>query len=288
MINDRKTTQLPTFVRYEQKSRSGVQVHLLNRHAISFVIKGKRRLYIGDTCYEVQKGDILYLGVGNHYIEDIPEGGVSENLVFYFTTSLLSQIITSLSINFNFNPMPRNGKETSNEADNIYRLDTTTEIIIDSVIKMMNSEELASDQTMQQIKSCELLYNLFNYGDAALSKKLMSLSNSNKDRLEQVVHANIFNNISIDSLAALCNKSLSTFKKDFVKIFNETPHKWIMRQRVIHARLLLVSTHKDLSEICNECKFHNTSHFIKLFRKEYRTTPTLYRQKNRVIEREEA
>ena len=58
------------------------------------------------------------------------------------------------------------------------------------------------------------------------------------------------------------------------------PHKWYIRQRLMHSRLLLISTSKSISEIGNECTFPNTSHFIKLFKKEYQMTPATYRHRH--------
>lgn len=46
------------------------------------------------------------------------------------------------------------------------------------------------------------------------------------------------------------------------------------------ARLLLISTSKSISEIGNACTFPNTSHFIKLFKKEYQMTPAAYRNRH--------
>lgn len=48
----------------------------------------------------------------------------------------------------------------------------------------------------------------------------------------------------------------------------------------MHSRLLLISTSKSISEIGNECTFPNTSHFIKLFKKEYQMTPATYRHRH--------
>ena len=58
------------------------------------------------------------------------------------------------------------------------------------------------------------------------------------------------------------------------------PEQRIIRQRLMHSRLLLISTSKSISEIGNECTFPNTSHFIKLFKKEYQMTPATYRHKH--------
>ena len=43
---------------------------------------------------------------------------------------------------------------------------------------------------------------------------------------------------------------------------------------------MLISTNKSISEIGNDCNFPNTSHFIKLFKKEYGMTPASYRHRH--------
>lgn len=48
----------------------------------------------------------------------------------------------------------------------------------------------------------------------------------------------------------------------------------------MHARLLLISTNKSISEVGLECGFPNTSHFIKLFKKAYGHTPVGYRHRH--------
>ena len=48
----------------------------------------------------------------------------------------------------------------------------------------------------------------------------------------------------------------------------------------MQSRLLLISTSKSISEIGIECTFPNTSHFIKLFKKQYGTTPAIYRSRH--------
>ncbi len=94
------------------------------------------------------------------------------------------------------------------------------------------------------------------------------------------MYDHIFDDISIDELAALCNRSLTSFKKEFKRVFLMPPHQWFIRQRLMHARMLLISTSKSISQIGSECAFPNTSHFIKLFKKEYGMTPATYRSRH--------
>jgi len=65
------------------------------------------------------------------------------------------------------------------------------------------------------------------------------------------------------------------------RLFLMPPHRWFIRQRLIHARLLLISTSMSISEIGVACAFSSTSHFIKLFKREYGQAPAAYRSSYR-------
>ena len=93
------------------------------------------------------------------------------------------------------------------------------------------------------------------------------------------IYDNLFNDISIDTLAELTNRSLTSFKKEFKRLFNAPPHRWIIEQRLERARIMLASTSRTVSEIGIECGFANISHFIKLFKQRYNETPASFRQK---------
>ena len=133
------------------------------------------------------------------------------------------------------------------------------------------------DSIANHLKLTELIYLVLSQGDCCLKNKVLSNMDLSKESFEQIVRQHIFSDISIEDLAAHCNMSLTSFKKEFRKHFYEPPHKWLIRQRLMHSRLLLISTSRSIAEIGIDCNFPNTSHFIKLFKKEYGMTPAAYR-----------
>ena len=133
------------------------------------------------------------------------------------------------------------------------------------------------DETAENIKMTELVYLIVSQADGCLKSKVLRNVDSAHDNFEQIIYTNIFNDVSIEELASKSNRSLTSFKKEFKRHFMMPPHRWFIRQRLMQSRLLLISTSKSISEIGVECTFPNTSHFIKLFKKEYGTTPAIYR-----------
>lgn len=144
----------------------------------------------------------------------------------------------------------------------------------------LRDEEFRHDETAENIKMTELIYLIASHEDCCIKSKLLSNVDAAKENFEQIVYDHIFKDISIEELARLTHRSLTSFKKEFRRHFQMPPHKWFIRQRLMHSRLLLISTSKSISEIGNECTFPNTSHFIKLFKKEYQMTPATYRHRH--------
>jgi AraC-like DNA-binding protein len=101
------------------------------------------------------------------------------------------------------------------------------------------------------------------------------------------IYDNVFNDISIEMLAEMTNRSLTSFKKEFKRLFNAPPHRWIIEQRLDRARILLASTSRTVSEIGVECAFSNISHFIKLFKLRYKETPAAFRRRHSILYGEE-
>ena len=281
MVNTYFTSvQQPMIVKYVQPSRNGIQSHNLARNAVGYVVRGKKYIYNGDTRLEVNRGDLFYLGAGHHYTEDIPEGGRPfEQIVFYYTPEELAKILNSLSMNYHLSiTNDHSCPNCHNKSYVVYPAWNTMRNFVSTVNQYIKDDVFSQDATAESIKMTELVYLILSQKDCCLKGKILSNIDTAKEGFEQIINRNIFKDVSIEELARQCNRSLTSFKKEFRKHFYEPPHKWFIRQRLMHSRLLLISTNKSVSEIGIECNFPNTSHFIKLFKKEYNMTPAAYRQ----------
>ena len=95
------------------------------------------------------------------------------------------------------------------------------------------------------------------------------------------IENNIFNEISIEELAFVCNKSLSSFKRLFNAHFNDTPARYIKRRRLEHAAQLLSTTTENISSIAYDCCFNDPTTFSAVFSNYFGISPTMYRNQNR-------
>jgi AraC-like DNA-binding protein len=274
---------MPSIVKYSQSERLGIRPQVFDRYAIGYVLRGRKYIYSGSTALPVSGGEMFYLDAGHHYTEEIPDGDRPfEQLVFYFTPDQMGRTLSMLSGGLG---MEIEGHEVCDNCRGrryiVYPAWRQARGFFLSLNQYLrDGGGLTGGEAVESLKMLELVSLIVANRDCCLLNRLLDHSDQLTGSFEQIVHANIFSSISTEELAALTNRSLTSFKKEFRRRFFESPHQWVIRQRLMHARMQLISTSKPIAEIGAECMFPNTSHFIKLFKKEYGYTPSVYRNRH--------
>lgn len=269
----------PSIVKYAENDHVGIHLLKLTRCAIGYVLRGSKHIYYGDECHTINKGEIFYMGGGNHYTEEtLEEGKPYEEIVIYYSPAQLQRILLNLNMGHSINITNAHLCDRCRRQNHVSAQATS---VIRSYFSHLTSYLLENsfmhDQAAEDMKMTELIYLIVSQNDGCLKSKVLSNVDSAHDNFEQIIYAHIFSDIAIEKLAEMCNRSLTSFKKEFKRHFFMPPHRWFIKQRLMQSRLLLISTSKSISEIGIECTFPNTSHFIKLFKKQYGTTPAVYR-----------
>ncbi|KRD10341.1 AraC family transcriptional regulator [Flavobacterium sp. Root901] len=96
----------------------------------------------------------------------------------------------------------------------------------------------------------------------------------------QIIEANLFSQFTIEELAQQNNLSVSSFKREFAKIYHDTPANYIKNKKLEKAAELLVLSNQRITEIAFDCGFNDLANFTKSFTSKYNVSPTLYREKN--------
>ena len=88
------------------------------------------------------------------------------------------------------------------------------------------------------------------------------------------MNRNYMYEFTLEELAHYTGRSLATFKRDFKKVSDLTPEKWLIRKRLEVAYRLIKEEHKKVVEVYAEVGFKNPSHFSTAFKKQYGIPPT--------------
>ncbi len=132
------------------------------------------------------------------------------------------------------------------------------------------------DQIMV-LKLKELLINIIN-SDPVLTSYFKSLSEADKTSVKQIMEQNYCFNLRLEDYAELSHRSLSSFKREFQQVFNESPGKWIIKRRVQHAAHIIANTSQSITQAAFESGFEDVSHFSRVFKKIIGKNPTEYKK----------
>jgi transcriptional regulator GlxA family with amidase domain len=84
--------------------------------------------------------------------------------------------------------------------------------------------------------------------------------------------------LSVDDLAARAAMSPRTFARRFRASTGTTPHKWLVRQRVLLAQRLLETTDLPIDRVAERCGFGSAAGLREHFSRQVRTSPLSYRR----------
>ncbi|MBO7221304.1 MAG: helix-turn-helix transcriptional regulator [Alistipes sp.] len=272
-------------VKVVESENMGVRSSSNSRIAIGYILSGTKYIHYGDCCTSICEGEIFLLGAGIHYEENcIGENGRFESITFFVSVERLQQAIFGLNINYGLSFSSHHSCRhcnTHNFAS--IKADTPLSNFFLGIDLSLRNSGLLHNDVGQRIKLNELIYLTLSGEDGCVKRKLLRSADVLSGQFINVVHENIFNDVSVEMLASMTNRSLTAFKKEFRRLFGAPPHRWIIEQRLNRAKILLVSTSRTVSEIGAECGFSNISHFIKLFKQRYHTTPAAFRYSHSII-----
>jgi AraC-like DNA-binding protein len=106
---------------------------------------------------------------------------------------------------------------------------------------------------------------------------LSQLFSPAKYTFKQIIEAHLFLQVGIEELARKTNLSVSSFKREFTKLYNDSPGNYIKTKRLEKAAELLLASDNRITDIAFDCGFNDLANFTKSFHDKYNVTPTNYR-----------
>jgi AraC-like DNA-binding protein len=147
--------------------------------------------------------------------------------------------------------------------------------IIESLQPYFQQPQKVRDSLIK-IKLFELLFYLAG-SDHQILEQLLDLREHYRNNITNTVEENIMNSLSLSQLAVLTGRSLSSFRRDFMAIYNMPPSQWIRKKRLEKAQELLLSTTMTVTDICYTLGFESIAHFSRLFKSQFGYSPSEFR-----------
>ncbi len=235
---------------------------LVLHHALSIVISGKMEILTseGSLFFEEGKMGIMrrntLLKTRKH---PAPDGRAFKSFTIFLTEEFLQQFALQ-------NNIPPQERFSGNP---FYEIPPESFVsgFFQSLLPYFDKPEFFSPKmaALKTEEAVELLQRL----DKSFYSFLFDFSEPFKIDLEAFMQKNYLFNIPMKEFARLSGRSLSTFKRDFSKIFQETPEKWLRKRRLQEAKNLILSTRRKPSDIYLQVGFENFSHFSNAFKNHF-------------------
>lgn len=122
------------------------------------------------------------------------------------------------------------------------------------------------------LKLQEGIYALLNT-NKAFFPILFDFTEPWKIDIMEFMNENYMYDLSMEEIASFTGRSLATFKRDFSKISDTPPQKWLIQKRLEVAYNKIQNEGKKASDVYVEVGFKNVSHFYHAFKRQFGFSP---------------
>jgi AraC-like DNA-binding protein len=238
-----------------------------------FVLEGSNNSYSEEEHLTLNEGEGVLMKCGNYIYEGKPNSdtGKCGLLAIHFYPEVLMKIYK--------NETPVFLKNKSHYKSNMSRVKSNILMskYIESLMFYFENPNLVSED-LAILKMREIILLLLNTKDSSAILNIMSNLFSTKTfNFKEVIEAHIFSPLSISDLAQLTHKSLASFKREFSKIYQDSPSNYIKNKRLEKAASLLSISNHSITSIAVDCLFNDVAHFSNSFKAKYSLSPSKYR-----------
>jgi AraC family transcriptional regulator len=99
-------------------------------------------------------------------------------------------------------------------------------------------------------------------------------------RVTELVHAKFDDDLTLEEMADAAELGRTRFSQMFRKSTGQSPHQFVLRHRVEHAKEMLHSAEVRVLDVAVACGFKTQQHFARVFRQACGISPTEYRRQS--------
>jgi len=159
-------------------------------------------------------------------------------------------------------------------------MDTTLKHLGMAILSAIQRGEPAPKIFLDYIGHAILAHATYVYGGTPASLGLIRghLAPWQARRAKEFLNANLYGDVSLASVAAECNLSVSHFAHAFRRTFGRPPHRWLMERRIDAVKGLLLTSRLTLAEIASKCGFADQSALNRSFKRVLGESPGEWRK----------
>ena len=263
-LKEDKTSPHILYSCYSQKSSEGES--FIPQHIFGFVFSGSSEIYVGGKKYIHKEGDFRFFRKNqlSKYTKTPPPSGEYRSV----SISMDQDTLRNMSDEHNLHA------DHKYTGENVLILKSNNLFVnyIDSLSPYLNSTS-EINKVITNLKVREAIMILLET-NPALKNILFDFSAPGKIDLEAYMNEHYKFNVDLNRFAYLTGRSLASFKRDFERIFNTSPNRWLQEKRLNDAYFLIKERGLKVSDVYLEVGFKDFSHFSFAFKKAYGIAPS--------------
>jgi AraC family transcriptional regulator len=164
------------------------------------------------------------------------------------------------------------------------RVDNLTDRRLGALVAAVNAETIAGfpsgrlflDSVEQALAVA--LVNSYAVRHRSVRTHRGGLGSTRLRKIKEFVHAKIEDEFTLCDMAQSVDLSTAHFSRMFQKSTGESPHHFVLHQRVDRAKEMLRAAEARVLDVAVACGFKTQQHFARVFRRMCGVSPTEYRQ----------
>ena len=239
----------------------------IRQHVFDYIISGTSEAIFGGKSYHFKAGDFRFARKNrlSRFIKNPAPDGLFRSLSICIDQFTLEEMKEQFE--------PAEIYRENNDHVFLLKPNRLFHNYMDSLLPYLErGGEISEALLRTKVREAILVFLETNPG---LRNILFDFGEPGKIDLEAYMNEHYLFNGDLSEFAYLTGRSLSTFKRDFAKIFKTTPNKWLQTKRLEEARYLIREKNWKATDACQEVGFKDYSHFSVAYKQFFGHSPSL-------------
>ena len=237
---------------------------MFDQHMLVWFISGETKIVQSDATYLFKAGDIFLIPRNQlATIINYPKDGLPhKTVVMHLSVETLREYYAHHPVKIKALKSPK-----------IYSFNNhpLLQSCLSSLVPYFDMKDIPGDIASLKIREA---ISILRTLDKEVDLVLANFEEPGKINLADYMEKNFMFNLPMEKFGYLTGRSLTTFKRDFKKVFNSTPQRWLTQKRLELAHYQFVEKKKKPIDVCYETGFENLSHFSFAFKKHFGYAPS--------------
>jgi AraC-like DNA-binding protein len=246
---------------------------ILQNEGCFIYVKGANSKFLSsENNIEIKENQAVLLNCGTYFVEWLEKSNSNsiEVIAFHLPAKILKKLYSQ--------ELPKSLEATFRKTQ-IKKIipENTISQFVNSLNFYFENPTLVNDDLLE-LKIKELILLLIQTKNAESVLEIISdLYSPNVVNFKKTIALHLYENLSLEELAKLCNLSLSSFKRQFKTIFQDSPTNYINHKKIEKAKELLKISNLSVSEVSYRIGIQDPQYFTRFFKKNVGITPSNFK-----------